>query len=64
MDCIVHGVPKSQTKLSDFHSLHYYNRFFFFFNFCEGKVKDTIICNISLVKILDLKYILNISETV
>ena len=22
MDCIVHGVAKSQTQLSDFHSLH------------------------------------------
>ena len=23
MDCIVHGVTKSQTPLSDFHQLHY-----------------------------------------
>ena len=23
MNCIVHGVPKSQTRLSNFHSLHF-----------------------------------------
>ena len=28
MDCIVHGIPKSQTQLSDFHS-----QAFFFFDF-------------------------------
>ena len=35
MDCIVHGVAKSQTQLSDFHfhSFFFSQSFFFFFNF-------------------------------
>ena len=34
MDCIVHGVTKSQTWLSDFHLIKYNILHFSFFNFC------------------------------
>ena len=27
MDCLVHGVTKSQTQLSDFHFTHFYQRY-------------------------------------
>ena len=40
MDCIVHGVPKSQTGLSDFHLLHWRNFATSLYHTCQQVAKS------------------------
>ena len=62
MDHIVHGVAKSQTRLSDLHCLYFLSFFFFFLNVFVVSLGEESLCDpISLCQIRSVSSVFYLS---